>query len=121
MISAILAVYGFATIRLASDWQGADFIAQHVDGKTFLKVQLKGALTFAKKYLGKDIYISFCDGEFWYLFPHDEILERVKKEEGIIEGTRSWQNGEYAFATVGRKIKKILEPYRLDMRGIFPS
>jgi hypothetical protein len=36
-VSAVLADYGFITIRLSSDWRGADFIAQHVDG-TFLKV-----------------------------------------------------------------------------------
>ena len=35
-ISAVLADYGFMTLRLSSDWQGADFIAQNNDG-TFLK------------------------------------------------------------------------------------
>jgi hypothetical protein len=41
-VSAVLADYGFTTIRLSSDWRGADFIAQHFDGMRFLKVQLKG-------------------------------------------------------------------------------
>ena len=49
-VSAVLADFGFSTLRLTDDWQGADFIAQHVDGETFLKVQLKGRLTFGKKY-----------------------------------------------------------------------
>lgn len=31
-VSAILADYGFVTPRLPDDWQGADFIAQHVGG-----------------------------------------------------------------------------------------
>ena len=31
-VSAVLAEYGFVTIRLSSDWGGADFIAQHKDG-----------------------------------------------------------------------------------------
>jgi hypothetical protein len=35
----VLADYGFLTMRLSDDWQGADFIAQHIDG-AFLKVQL---------------------------------------------------------------------------------
>ena len=48
-VSAVLADYGFVTMRLSSDWQGADFIAQHLDGETFLKVQLKSRLTFDKK------------------------------------------------------------------------
>ncbi len=58
-VSAVLADYGFATLRLTDDWQGADFIAQHIDGETFLKVQLKGRLTFNKKYLGKGLYVAF--------------------------------------------------------------
>ena len=57
-VSAILAEYGYSTIRLNDDWQGADFIAQHNDGE-FLKVQLKGRLTLSKKYKTKDIYICF--------------------------------------------------------------
>ena len=31
-VSAILADYGFQTIRLSNDWKGADFIAQHIGG-----------------------------------------------------------------------------------------
>lgn len=37
-LSAVLADYGFVTLRLSDDWQGADFIAQHIDGKQFLRV-----------------------------------------------------------------------------------
>ena len=39
-VSSILADYGFTTIKLYDDWKNADFIAQHRDRKTFLKVQL---------------------------------------------------------------------------------
>lgn len=31
-VSAVLADYGFVTLRLCDDWQGADFLAQHIDG-----------------------------------------------------------------------------------------
>jgi len=48
-VSGVLADYGYVTIRLSDDWQGADFIAQHIDGERFLKIQLKGCLTFDKK------------------------------------------------------------------------
>ena len=54
-VSAVLADYGFSTIRLSNDWQGADFIAQHLDGIRFLKVQLKARLTFDRKYMGRDL------------------------------------------------------------------
>ena len=65
--SAVLADYGFVTLRLSDDWQGADFIAQHIDGETFLKVQLKGRAVVDKKYEGKDLYIAFSGGSSWYL------------------------------------------------------
>jgi hypothetical protein len=54
-VSAVLADYGYMTMRLNDDWQGADFIAQHIDGGTFLKVQLKSRLAFGTKYQGKDL------------------------------------------------------------------
>jgi len=50
-VSAIFADYGFNTLRLSDDWQGADFIAIHINGEDFLKIQLKGRLTFDKKYI----------------------------------------------------------------------
>lgn len=52
-ISAHLADYGFNCLRLSDDWQGADFIACHISGSQFLKVQLKGRLTVNKKYEGR--------------------------------------------------------------------
>ena len=76
-ISGVLADYGFTTIRLSSDWKGADFIAQHRDDKTYLKVQLKGRLTLAKKYRKKDIWIGFPYGDSWYLVPHDEMALKL--------------------------------------------
>jgi len=54
-VSAVLANFGIVTIRLSNDWNGADFIAQLHDGKTFLRVQLKSRLTFHKKYHDKDL------------------------------------------------------------------
>jgi hypothetical protein len=73
--SAILAEYGFVTNLLKYDWNGADFIAQHIDGK-WLKIQIKGRLTTKLEYEGKDIYIMFEDKENsnWYLYPHDELV-----------------------------------------------
>ena len=50
-VSSVLADYGFQTIKLSDDWKGADFLAQHTDGKTSLKIQLKSRLTLDKKYL----------------------------------------------------------------------
>ena len=55
-VSAVLAEYGFNTLRLSDDWEGADFIAQHVSGE-YLKVQLKSRLGFARKYNNGDLYL----------------------------------------------------------------
>ena len=55
-VAARLADYGYNCLRLTDDWQGADFMACHVDGETILKVQLKGRLTINKKYLKRWIY-----------------------------------------------------------------
>ena len=53
-IASELANYGFNCMWLNDDWQGADFIACHIDGNRFIKIQLKGRLTFDKKYNGKE-------------------------------------------------------------------
>ena len=114
-LSSILADYGFVTMRLTSDWQGADFIAQHVDGHTFLKVQLKGRLTFGKKYMGKDLYIAFVSGGEWYLLPHDVVLQRIL-EAGRLSGTRSWdENGGYSFPSLPKELKSLLSEFRLTV------
>ncbi len=89
-VSAVLADYGFNTLRLSDDWQGADFIAIHVDGKIFYKVQLKGALTLDKKYAGKDIWICFRYRNVWYLYPHDVIMKKWTKHSNY-SNTVSWK------------------------------
>jgi|TARA_B110000240_G_C13309125_1_gene371946 hypothetical protein len=56
-----LADYGYNSLRLNDDWQGADFIA--VNGDNMLKVQLKGRFTVDKKYIGKSILIAFIENK----------------------------------------------------------
>ena len=112
-VSAVLADYGFITIRLSSDWGGADFIAQHCDGKTFLKVQLKGRLTFDKKYEGRDLYVCFPDGGEWFLYPHDPLLKEVLDCTNI-ETTESWKvNGGYSFPHLSERVRQMLLPHRI--------
>jgi hypothetical protein len=114
-VSAVLADFGYVTIRLTSDWSGADFIAQHLDGVRFLKVQLKGRLTFSKKYRGKDLFICFRDHDHWYLYPHDEVLEKVLRD-GKLTGTSSWdQKGGYDFPYLTPRLKAVLKPFLLEV------
>ena len=112
-VSAVLADYGFMTMRLTDDWQGADFIAQHVDGDRFLKVQLKSRLAFRKKYRGKSLYVAFVRGSDVYLYPHDELLERVLTDTSVGR-TRSWvKRGSYSFPGLSKEMRVLLEPYKI--------
>lgn len=117
-VSAILADYGFVTMRLSDDWQGADFIAHHVDGETLLRIQLKGRLSFAKKYEGKGLHVVFRDGAQWHLYPHDELLDRVLAETNVAN-TQSWrETGEYTYPRLSQQLRTFLEPYRIGHDGV---
>lgn len=109
-VSAVLADYGFTTMWLNNDWQGADFIAVHADGLTDIKVQLKGRLSFAQKYVGKNIYICFMDGSETYLYPHDNVLDLV--EDRIADKT--WvSRGTWSTPKLSNYFRQVLEEYRL--------
>lgn len=112
-LSAVLADFGFVTLRLNDDWQGADFIAQHVDGFTFLRVQLKGRFAIGKKYQNKGLYLAFFEAPHWYLYPHDEVLPQVLARTSV-GTTRSWvERGGYSFPRLTAVLERILEPYRI--------
>ncbi len=112
-VSSILADLGFVTIRMTSDWGGADFIAQHLKG-VFLKVQLKSRLTFAKKYSGEDkeLYICFRDEGRWYVYPHDEMLKQNLEKNYI--GKKFWdEHQDYSNPNPSKGQWLLLEPYEL--------
>ena len=90
-IAATLADYGFNCIKLADDWQGADFLAYHIDGTTTLRVQLKSSLHVARKYCNKEIWIAFPHEGFWYLIEHDRLLEKVGQRTDWLK-SRSWND-----------------------------
>ncbi|GAB3567184.1 hypothetical protein GCM10027578_17580 [Spirosoma luteolum] len=113
-ISAILADYGFVTMRLSDDWQGADFIAQHTSG-TFLKVQLKGRLEINKKYIGKEIWMCFPtpDWKGCYLFAHDDVKDWLLANTNAGKSL-SWSvSGVYNWKTPSKAIKAFLEDHKL--------
>lgn len=99
-VAGRLADYGFNCLRLSNDWQGADFIACHLDGETFLKIQLKGRLVIDKKYIGRNIFIAFLHNDNCYVYPHDTFLDgllrlgklgmRGSSELWDKKGIRSW-------------------------------
>lgn len=91
-VAARMADFGFNCLRLTDDWQGADFIACHVDGQTFLKVQLKGRLCLDKKYTGKDIHIAFLRGEDCFIYPHDELLATALSNGAMNAESERWRD-----------------------------
>lgn len=110
-VAAHLADFGFNCLRLTDDWQGADFVACHIDGATFLKVQPKGRLTVEQKYSGKDIYVTFRDADTWYLYPHDELRDKLL-ESGLMAGSESWdQRGGYSWPRLSKQLRDIVAQY----------
>ena len=92
-VASALADYGYDSMRLNNDWQGADFIA--VKNDEMLKVQLKGRFTVDKKYLGKKIYIAFIEDNIVKIFKHDEAVnmlpDNIKQSDSWnIHGSYSW-------------------------------
>jgi len=110
-LSAVLADYGFVTTRLTDDWQGADILAHHIDGKTVRKIQLKGRLSFAKKYEHKEIFMAFFDrgrdGKC-YVYLHDELLAALPH----IKATGDWRkSGKYSFPTLSQEMRTLLDQH----------
>jgi hypothetical protein len=88
-VSAVFADFGFLTIRLSDDYNGADFIAYHYTGESIYKVQLKGRLFVNTKYKDKDIWGCFNYKNVWYLYPHDEFLRWILKNTTVAT-TKDW-------------------------------
>ncbi len=112
-LSAVLADYGYFTMRVSDDWQSADFIAMHCINKSFIKVQLKSRLSFSKKYIKKDLYIAFEDkkNNAYYLYPHDKLLMKIcdNKVNNI-----AWdKNGDYSTPLLSKKNISLFNNYKL--------
>lgn len=113
-VSGVLADFGYATYRLTDDWKGADFLAIPFNGEEALHVQSKSRLSFAKKYMGKKLWVCFRGGGDVYLYPHDELLAKLFKSSKI-EATESWTGAgaAYTFPTLSKAVLELLAPYRL--------
>ncbi len=120
-VAAILADYGYNCIKLADDWQGADFLAYHVNGESTLKVQLKSRLTINNKYCGKDIWMAFPYKQCWYFIEHDRLVEKVKNKTGWLN-THSWKDmGGYSSNHINPGLFESLAENQLKpVYGSFP-
>jgi hypothetical protein len=112
-IAAALAEYGYNCIKLADDWQGADFLAYHKDGANTLKVQLKSRVTIHAKYQGKGIWIAFPYENSWYLIDHDRLVDKVREHTDWLE-TVAWKdNHGYHAAHINADLLKSLAEDRI--------
>lgn len=107
-ISGVLADYGFNCIKLAEDWQGADFLAHHKDRLYTLNVQLKSRVTIDEKYKGKKLFVALPHNGHWYLVEHDTLIEKVGQHTNWLN-TASWVNkGCYKSATPSGQLMQSL-------------
>ena len=112
-VAGELADYGYNSLRLNDDWQGADFLAVHINGDDILRVQLKGRFYVDEKYLDKDIHIAFIDNETCYIYPHDKTLKQVLSL-GKISDSSAWNDTKaYSWPTLAKWAKILLENYKI--------
>ena len=108
-VSAILADYGYVSYRMHDDYQGADFHAVNIDGHV-LKIQLKARVTVDKKYLNKNIFITFSeDRVIWYLYPHDEIFKVITTHSNA-----AMSHQARSIKSIPKWLFPILEKYKID-------
>ena len=106
-VAAALADYGYDSMRLNNDWQGADFIA--VKNDEMLKVQLKGRFTVDKKYIDKEIHIAFIENNIVKIYDHDEAVnilpDNIKKSDSWNnQGGYSWGKTPKIYDSIIREI-----------------
>jgi len=110
-IAQILAEYGYDCLRPNNDWKGADFLAYHDETGEVLKVQLKSRVTIGKKYMTKNIYMTFPINNEWYLIRHNDLLSIVQRNTPWLT-SQSWiEKGGYSSNGVSRLVISELEKY----------
>ena len=104
-VAAALTEYGYDSMRLNNDWEGADFIS--VKGDDMIKVQLKGRFTLSKKYENKDLYIAFIEDGIIKIYSHDEALGIATNN---ITDSKSWlENGSYSMNQTPKHYSQVIK------------
>ena len=104
-VASALAEYGYDSMRLNNDWEGADFIS--VKGDDMIKVQLKGRFTLDRKYKDKDLYIAFIENGIIKLYLHDEALAIASSN---ITDSKSWtENGSYSMNQTPKHYSQVIK------------
>ena len=104
-VASALAEYGYDSMRLNNDWEGADFIS--VKGDDMIKIQLKGRFTLSKKYENKDLYIAFIEDGIIKLYLQDEALAIATSN---ITDSKSWlENGSYSMNQTPKHYSQVIK------------
>ena len=113
-VAALLAGYGFNCIKLADDWQSADFLAYHIDGKVTYRVQLKSRLTIDRNYVGRDLCLAFPHGKSWYMVEHDHLVKLVGEKTKWLNSNSWLDKGHYHTAKPNKILVEALHSYVLS-------
>ena len=112
--ASVLADYGFNCIALCDDWRGADCLAYHKEDGHILKIQLKGRMTIARKYMDKDVYMCFPVDSVWHLVLHDELLGIVDETTPSTLKSKSWLKGdEFSWGNPSKAYRQRLAEFAL--------
>jgi hypothetical protein len=104
-VASALAEYGYDSMRLNNDWEGADFIS--VKGDDMIKIQLKGRFTLDKKYEKKELYIAFIEKGIIKIYLHDEALAIATSN---ITDSKSWtENGSYSINQTPKHYSQVIK------------
>lgn len=121
-IAAVLADYGFNCIKLADDWQGADFLAYRIDRSTTLKIQLKSRITIQRKYLGKEIWLAFPHKSVWYLIEHDQLKVNIGEHTNWLQSDAWLTGGLYHSTCINPELLDSLTENKLvPIHGAIPE
>ena len=104
-VASALAEYGYDSMRLNNDWEGADFIS--VKGDDMIKVQLKGRFTLSKKYEDKDLYIAFIEKGIIKIYLHDEALAIASRN--ITDSKSLTENGSYSMNQTPKHYSQVIK------------
>lgn len=70
-------------------------------------IQLKGRFTVEKKYIGKDIYISFIEDGKIKIYEHDEAVNLLPEKT---KNTISWaKRGGYSWGITPKQYESIIK------------
>ena len=113
-LANVLACYGYICISLSTDWNGADFLAQHYKSGEILKIQLKSRLTIDKKYKDPKLYMAcpLHGTQEWVIIKHCELIKTISDHCPHYLESKSWRDkGTYSNDAPKKELCNVLKKY----------